>query len=81
MKKKTESHVIKLLIAGIGGVVLGLLLLILAKYMLTNYPYTVAQTNRSHDVNRIGLVVQVVGLALIVVYIFKTVTGKPKKHS
>ena len=50
------------LVTGIIGLVVGIGLLFLSKYMLTNYAYSLAQTHRSHVVNGAGQVISLLGL-------------------
>jgi len=68
------------LITGIIGSIIGIGLLFLAKYMLTNYAYSLTQTHRSHMVNYAGKAVSLLGLLLIVVYFVKfLVSRQPHK--
>jgi hypothetical protein len=50
------------------GFLVGIGLLVLAKYMLTNYSYSLAQTHRSNAVNVSGKIVLLLSLILLVFY-------------
>jgi len=60
-----------LLILAIIGFLAGTGLLVLAKYMLTNYASSLAQTYRSHIVNVSGKLVLLLSFVLLVVYIIE----------
>lgn len=70
----------RLLLSGILGIVLGVIGLVVAKYMLTNYAFSQAQTNRSHVVRYIGILLLLVGLISVILYVLKTIkpSARPK---
>ena len=70
-----------LVVTGILGIVLGIGGLITAKYMLTNYTYSQAQTNRSHVLRYIGLFLLLVGLVSIILYIVKSIKQPSRTKS
>lgn len=66
----------RLLAVAICGIVIGIGLLILAKYMLTNYAYSVYQSYRSHLVRDTGLGIFILGLICAALYVLEIVTRK-----
>jgi hypothetical protein len=77
-----EKNNSKLLgIVGIVGTLIGIGLFILAKYMLTNHVYSISQTNKSHAVRNLGLLMLLIGIVAIIIYlirVFAKQAGKQK---
>lgn len=65
-----------LLILVIIGFLIGIGLLVLARYMLTNYAYSLAQNHRSHVVNFSGKIVLALSLILLIVYAIRLLLSK-----
>ena len=67
-------------IVGIIGIVLGIGLLVLAKYMLTNYVYSVSQNHKSHAVHDLGLIILLIGIVALIFYAFKIISKHARKQ-
>jgi heme/copper-type cytochrome/quinol oxidase subunit 2 len=67
-------------IVGIVGIVLGIGLLVLAKYMLTNYAYSVSQTHKSHAVHDLGLLILLIGIVALIMYVLRVSTKQARKQ-
>jgi len=67
------------LVIGIIGLIVGIGLLFLARYMLTNYAYSLTQTHRSHMVRYAGDAVFLLGFILVIVYFVKSLVPKQSR--
>lgn len=70
---KTNKALLALVIVGL---LVGIGLLVLAKYMLTNYTYSLAQTHRSHVINVSGKIVLALSLVILVVCVIRLLMSK-----
>jgi uncharacterized membrane protein YwaF len=52
------------LMASVLGVILGIVVLFVARFMITNFTFSQAQTNRAKIVNDIGRIILIVSLLL-----------------
>jgi len=66
-----------LLTAG-GGIIGGIGLLIFAKYLLTNFAFSISQVHKSHCAHDAGLAVLFIGLIGLIIYVAQS-TGRRQR--
>lgn len=65
---------------GVAGIIIGIGLIVLARYMLTNYAYSVSQTHRSHAVRGLGLLMLTIGITSIIINVVKVSARQARKQ-